>query len=173
MYYLDLSKKNCFLKSEIFLSILNELNRIDGFNNLPSETQFFFISQILKYQLEYSNFQTIDDQLLKGIQLKMNQLQTQMLYQNKSLKSSEFNSTIQKFSEISVDVTFYQTSLKLILDIFLNIHMNKIITVKMTVFISGYKTVSYKFGKNPIIEKVVIDSSSQSIKDEFFLVVQI
>lgn len=81
---IETSKKKNFEKSEHFLTTFQKLAKLEGFNNLPSYTQFLFISNVIK-NLKRNNNSQSEDLILNKIDIGYSK--TEMLFFNESLKT--------------------------------------------------------------------------------------
>lgn len=110
--YFEMSKLNGGNKSDLFLAILNEMEKIAKFDSLPDETQHFFISQIMNYLTNTAlnnNQKTITP---KSVPIYIPSQITSILYTNKSLKSVAFDNILSYFERLSIEIKFPSKKIK-------------------------------------------------------------
>lgn len=164
--YFEMSKLNGSKKSELFMSIFNELSEIDDFDSLPDQTQRFFISHVIDYYMKSGSNPTSHSP--KKIPIFINSKVVKMLYKNKTLKSSIFNNILNYFEDVSIELKYpskvYETIFKIISK------KKKKIKPSLKVYLSIFdiKDVEKEFEINSIFNRVIVDLSVHSLKSSVF-----
>ena len=182
---IETSKKKNFEKSEHFLTTFQKLAKLEGFNNLPSYTQFLFISNGIK-NLKRNNNSQSEDLILNKIDIGYSK--TEMLFFNESLKSNDFHKILKNYKEITISIQYPSKTFQAIFNLVSKIQKDIIDNIKVFIIFSDipskdsdiYKyqnifeysidpsIISFSFKKCSSLTKMSIPSSVTKIGDYAF-----
>lgn len=106
--YFELSKNKGFKKSEYFITAFNNLSKDSKFSSFLPETQMIFITNNIKNLINKNTQQR--HQNYEFSQLVLQPRNTEKLFFNKSLKSSDFLKFIGKYKSICIEINYSKST---------------------------------------------------------------
>lgn len=160
--YFEMSKKNGINRSDLFIDILNVLECIPNYNNLPDEVQQFFISQITNYYENSNNNHSVTP---NNVPIYIPFDITKIMFKSKSIG---FEEILSYFENISIEIKFPSKKYDNIYSTVSHFKKAKKKNLNVTLFICNSNEIDHKFGFNNIIDRVFVDKSVHVLKSNVF-----
>ena len=143
-YFNELNRRG-YSKSVIFINVYSKLCKVKGFKRLATESQYIFIK---------------NNDLNK---ITVNPKQTELIYFNNSLKSSNILNCFSSFQEVLIELFYPSDNFQVIFDFISKIKLKKVPSLKIGIVFTDLAQNSIEKCNSDSFSSFRIDSVFQSI----------